>query len=74
MKILVIGDAYMPPHYSRTVFAALETAHDIGYLEVDGSRPFTPRTAGWRCSTSCSHARTSCPSGAAAHPAILRRG
>ena len=45
MKILVVGDAYMPPRYFRTAFAALETAHEIEYMEVDGSRSFTPRTA-----------------------------
>jgi D-3-phosphoglycerate dehydrogenase len=45
MKILVVGDAYMPPHYFRNAFAELETAHRVEYIEVDGSRPFTPRTA-----------------------------
>jgi D-3-phosphoglycerate dehydrogenase len=45
MKILVVGDAYMPPHYFRTAFARLENAHQVEYMEVDGGRTFTPGTA-----------------------------
>jgi D-3-phosphoglycerate dehydrogenase len=45
MKILVVGDAYMPPHYFRSAFVEVEAAHEVEYMEVDGSRPFTPRTA-----------------------------
>src|SRR5262245_18950829 len=45
MKILVVGDAYMPPRYFRTAFAELETVHQVEYVQIDERRPFTPGTA-----------------------------
>ncbi len=40
MKILVVGDSYMPPRYFAAAFAELERAHEISYLQVDAARPF----------------------------------
>jgi len=40
MKILVVGDSYMPPRYFATAFAELERAHEITYFHVDVARPF----------------------------------
>jgi D-3-phosphoglycerate dehydrogenase / 2-oxoglutarate reductase len=44
MKILVVGDSYMPPRYFQQVFGAIEAAHDVAYFQVDADRPFTPAT------------------------------
>jgi D-3-phosphoglycerate dehydrogenase / 2-oxoglutarate reductase len=44
MKILAVGDSYMPTHYFRRVFVSLEdTEHDVTYLQVD-DKPFAPAT------------------------------
>lgn len=42
MRILAVGDSYMPPHYFQKAFASLEADHKISYFQVDASRPFTP--------------------------------
>ena len=42
MKILAVGDSYMPPRYFQEVFAGLEVDHDVTYLQVDATLPFTP--------------------------------
>lgn len=42
MKILVVGDSYMPPHYFEGAFSALESDHNISYMQVDTARPFIP--------------------------------
>lgn len=44
MKILAVGDSYMPSRYFAEAFAHLETAHAIEYVDVDESRPFQPVT------------------------------
>jgi len=45
MRILAVGDSYMPPRYFKEVFAGLlETAHVVDYLQVDAERSFTPTT------------------------------
>jgi D-3-phosphoglycerate dehydrogenase len=44
MKILAVGDAYMPSDFFRRAFGDLESRHDIAYLDVDPSRRFTPAT------------------------------
>jgi D-3-phosphoglycerate dehydrogenase len=44
MKILAVGDSYMPPRYFEQGLAPLEAAHDITYFQVDAARPFTPST------------------------------
>lgn len=45
MKILAVGDSYMPPEYFRQAFANLEQDHEVSYFQVDASRPFTPTSA-----------------------------
>ena len=42
VKILAVGDSYMPPRYFQEAFACLEAAHDIEYFQVDAGRLFTP--------------------------------
>lgn len=42
MKILAVGDSYMPPRYFREAFSDLEAVHDVEYFQVDAERPFTP--------------------------------
>jgi D-3-phosphoglycerate dehydrogenase / 2-oxoglutarate reductase len=45
MKILAVGDSYMPTHYFRQVFASLdETEHVVTYLQMDHTRAFAPTT------------------------------
>ncbi len=44
MRILAVGDSYMPPRYFEAAFAALETDHEIHYFQVDAAAPFTPAT------------------------------
>ena len=45
MKVLVVGDSYMPALYFEEAFAVLGDAHEIEYFDVDDSRPFEPSTA-----------------------------
>ena len=42
MKVLAVGDSYMPPRYFAQAFAALERAHRVEYFQVDPTRRFTP--------------------------------
>jgi D-3-phosphoglycerate dehydrogenase / 2-oxoglutarate reductase len=42
MKILAVGDSYMPARYFGRAFASLEGAHEIEYLEIDRSLAFAP--------------------------------
>ncbi len=44
MKILAVGDSYMPPRYFQEAFRVLEGAHDVEYFQVDDTQPFTPTT------------------------------
>lgn len=45
MKILAVGDSYMPTHYFRQAFASLEeTEHDVTYFQVDDKLTFAPAT------------------------------
>lgn len=44
MKILAVGDSYMPPEYFAEAFAQLEREHEIEYFQVAADRPFTPTT------------------------------
>ena len=45
MKILAVGDSYMPPRYFQQVFVSLEDAHDVEYFQVDyAERAFTPES------------------------------
>lgn len=48
MKILTVGDWYMPPHYFAEAFAVLAGDHEITYFEIDATRRFEPVTASER--------------------------
>jgi D-3-phosphoglycerate dehydrogenase len=40
VKILVVGDPYMPTHYFERAFAALEADHEVEYAQVSASAVF----------------------------------
>jgi D-3-phosphoglycerate dehydrogenase len=42
MRILAVGDSYMPPRYFERAFVGLEAVHEVEYFQVDADRPFTP--------------------------------
>ena len=44
MRVLAVGDSYMPLRYFEEAFGALAPAHAIEFLQVDPDRPFEPRT------------------------------
>lgn len=44
MRILAVGDSYMPSRYFAGAFAALEREHEVRYTELDGAIAFTPST------------------------------
>jgi D-3-phosphoglycerate dehydrogenase / 2-oxoglutarate reductase len=44
VKILAVGDSYMPSRYFDEAFAPLEEAHEIERLDLDDEEPFEPRT------------------------------
>jgi D-3-phosphoglycerate dehydrogenase len=44
MRILAVGDSYMPPRYFEQAFGEVERDHDVRYLQVDAERPFEPST------------------------------
>ena len=42
MRILAVGDSYMPPRYFAEAFSELEAAHVVEYMQVDDTRRFEP--------------------------------
>jgi D-3-phosphoglycerate dehydrogenase / 2-oxoglutarate reductase len=44
VKILAVGDSYMPIRYFAEAFGELEQAHDVEYLQVDPTRTLEPVT------------------------------
>ena len=44
MRILAVGDTYMPPRYFAEAFADLEDAHEVEITQIDSARPFAPST------------------------------
>lgn len=42
MKILAVGDSYMPPRYFAEAFSPLEAEHNVKYMQVDAARRFEP--------------------------------
>jgi D-3-phosphoglycerate dehydrogenase len=44
MRILAVGDSYMPSTYFRAAFATLEHAHEVRYAESDETSRFEPST------------------------------
>ena len=43
MRILAVGDSYMPPRYFQQAFAALEVDHKVEYFQVEDVT-FSPTT------------------------------
>ncbi len=48
MKILVVGDSFVPVEVFKRGFAGLERSHEIEYVQLDEARPFMPSTASER--------------------------
>jgi D-3-phosphoglycerate dehydrogenase / 2-oxoglutarate reductase len=44
MKILAVGDSYMPWRYFAEAFSRLEAAHLVDYMQVDVTRRFEPNS------------------------------
>jgi D-3-phosphoglycerate dehydrogenase len=44
MRVLAVGDSYMPLRYFEEAFDALAPAHALEFLQVDLDRSFEPRT------------------------------
>jgi D-3-phosphoglycerate dehydrogenase len=44
VKVLAVGDSYMPSRYFRDAFRDLERDHDVTYADVDETTSFVPRT------------------------------
>jgi D-3-phosphoglycerate dehydrogenase / 2-oxoglutarate reductase len=45
VRILVVGDTYMPQRYFTEAFTTLGLTHEIETMDIDPVRPFTPSTA-----------------------------
>jgi D-3-phosphoglycerate dehydrogenase len=45
VRVLAVGDSYMPRSYFRRAFEQLERSHHIEYIELDGAAGFSPSTA-----------------------------
>jgi D-3-phosphoglycerate dehydrogenase / 2-oxoglutarate reductase len=45
VKILAVGDSFMPLSFFRKAFETLERRHQIEYIELNGPAPFVPSTA-----------------------------
>jgi D-3-phosphoglycerate dehydrogenase len=45
MKVLAVGDSFMPPPYMRAALADVVRTHDIEFMQVDASRIFEPSTS-----------------------------
>jgi D-3-phosphoglycerate dehydrogenase len=43
MRVLAVGDSYMPPRYFQQAFVALEANHKVEYFQVE-DKPFIPCT------------------------------
>lgn len=48
VKILAMGDSYMPTRYFRSAFAALERTHEVIYADADERSGYVPGTASER--------------------------
>lgn len=44
MRVLAVGDSYMPPRFFADAFAALEQVHDVAYLEATPDPAFVCST------------------------------
>jgi D-3-phosphoglycerate dehydrogenase / 2-oxoglutarate reductase len=48
VRILAVGDFFMPLSFFRKAFETLERDHEIEYIELNGRAPFVPSTASER--------------------------
>jgi D-3-phosphoglycerate dehydrogenase len=48
MRILAVGDSYMPVRYFTEALAELSASHEVSSLEIDGSRTWIPTSASER--------------------------
>jgi D-3-phosphoglycerate dehydrogenase / 2-oxoglutarate reductase len=48
VRILAVGDSYMPTRYFRDAFAPLHARHEVLYLDADEGTAYTPETASER--------------------------
>jgi D-3-phosphoglycerate dehydrogenase / 2-oxoglutarate reductase len=44
LRILAVGDSYMPPRYFSEAFADLARFHDVELMQIDAGRAFEPST------------------------------
>ncbi len=44
MRVLAVGDSYMPLRYFEEAFGALASSHELEFLQIDPARPFEPQT------------------------------
>lgn len=44
MRVLAVGDSYMPRSVFRKAFERLERSHEIEYIDIDGAASFAPAT------------------------------
>lgn len=44
MKILVVGDSFMPVRYFAQAFGGIERGHEVSYMQVDDAPDFRPST------------------------------
>jgi D-3-phosphoglycerate dehydrogenase len=44
MRIVAVGDSFMPPHYFEEAFVTLAAEHEVDCFQVDRDWPFVPET------------------------------
>lgn len=44
MRVLAVGDSYMPVQYFEEAFATLASVHDVDFLQIDPEGPFEPQS------------------------------
>src|SRR5262249_27175879 len=44
MKVLAVGDSFMPPRYMREALAGVVRRHEVEFMQVDAARIFEPST------------------------------
>jgi D-3-phosphoglycerate dehydrogenase / 2-oxoglutarate reductase len=44
VRILAVGDSYMPTRYFRDALAPLHARHEVLYVDADEASPYTPQT------------------------------
>src|ERR1700756_3894544 len=44
MRVLAVGDSYMPARFFQAAFAPLESGHRVSYLQAETDPAFVPET------------------------------